>query len=118
MSKAALIVLYCHLSRFGFEEMALNKRDFPKIHFYDQDFVDVYDRSWVWLHDYWIMPETQEVSPDGRFVYPSKDSLTISQYESILSSFFFVYSHRNYHPDHNLDFFYGRQEESGAIRWV
>jgi len=23
----------------------VNKRDFPKIHFYDQDFVDIYDKT-------------------------------------------------------------------------
>ncbi len=95
----------------------MTKRDFPKIHFYDQDFVDVYDRTWGWLQDCWIIPETQEVSPEGYFVYPYNDSLTISQHGSIFSSFFFVYSNRNYHPDQNLDFFYSRQEENGAIRW-
>ena len=95
----------------------MNKRDFPKIHFYDQDFVDVYDRTQVWLRDYWIEPEKEDVSTDGYFVYPTDGELIINQYESILSSFFFVYSNKNYHPDQNLDFFYSKQEESGAIRW-
>ncbi len=95
----------------------MNKRDFPTIHFYDQDFVDIYDRSWAWIHDYWILPETGEVSPEGYFIYPSGDDLTINQYESIFSSFFFVYSNRNYHADQNLDYFYSKQEKNGAIRW-
>jgi neutral trehalase len=29
------------------------KRDFPKIHFYDQDFVDIYDKTWAWIQDCW-----------------------------------------------------------------
>ncbi|MDR2398785.1 MAG: hypothetical protein LBD74_08515, partial [Spirochaetaceae bacterium] len=33
----------------------MSKRDFPKIHFYDQDFVDVYDKTWAWIHDCWNM---------------------------------------------------------------
>ena len=117
-------MLYCFFSslrgkrkRTFAEETGVNKRDFPKIHFYDQDFVDVYDRSWAWIHDYWIMPETGETSSDGYFLYPSENGLIINQYESIFSSFFFVYSNRNYHPDQNLDYFYARQEENGAIRW-
>jgi hypothetical protein len=31
----------------------LIKRDFPKIHFYDQDFVDIYDKTWAWIQDCW-----------------------------------------------------------------
>ena len=29
------------------------KKGFPEIHFYDQDFVDLYDRTWAWLQDFW-----------------------------------------------------------------
>ena len=25
----------------------------PFVHFYDQDFVDMYDRSWVWIDELW-----------------------------------------------------------------
>ena len=31
----------------------MNRHDFPKIHFYDQDFVDIYNKTWNWLSDYW-----------------------------------------------------------------
>ena len=48
----------------------MNKRDFPKIHFYDQDFVDIYDKTWNWLSDYWIDPASGEKSAEGLFVYP------------------------------------------------
>lgn len=94
----------------------MNKRDFPKIHFYDQDFVDIYDKTWNWLANYWIDPKTSEISPDGYFIYPAEDSLIIDQFETIFSSFFLVYSNRNYPANQNLDFFYSKQEESGAIR--
>ena len=95
----------------------MNKRDFPKIHFYDQDFVDIYDKSWNWLSDFWLDPASDEISPDGYFVYPSKNQLVLDQFESIFSSFFLVYSNRNYPANKNIDYFYEHQEENGAIRW-
>ena len=94
----------------------MNKRDFPKIHFYDQDFVDIYDKTWSWLQDYWLNPETNEQSADGYFLYPQDNELIISQFESIVSSFFLVYSNRNFPANQNLDYFYSKQEENGAIR--
>jgi neutral trehalase len=95
----------------------VNKRDFPKIHFYDQDFVDIYNKTWTWIADYWIDPKTKEPSPDGYFVYPENGKFVLDQYESIFSSFFLVYSNRNYLANQNLDYFYARQEKTGAIRW-
>ena len=95
----------------------MNKRDFPKIHFYDQDFVDIYDKTWNWLADYWIDPKSGETSPDGYLIYPQHGEFTLDQFEAIFSSFFLVYSNRNYPANKNIDYFYDRQEENGAIRW-
>ncbi len=95
----------------------MNKRDFPKIHFYDQDFVDIYNKTWNWIGDFWIDPKTGEQSTDGYFVYPENDTLILNQFDSIFSSFFLVYSNRNYPASQNLDYLYARQEENGAIRW-
>lgn len=95
----------------------MNKRDFPKIHFYDQDFVDVYDKTWSWLQDFWFNPETEAADLNGLFIYPHSQNPLIDQMESIFSTFFLVYSNKNYAANSNLDFFYKQQEESGAIRW-
>ena len=95
----------------------MNKRDFPKIHFYDQDFVDIYDKTWSWIANYWIDPKSGQLSPDGYFVYPQNDKFILDQFEAIFSSFFLVYSNRNYPANQNLDYFYKMQEENGAIRW-
>ncbi len=95
----------------------MNKKDFPKIHFYDQDFVDIYDKSWSWISNYWIDPASGEQTPDGYFVYPQGDTYVLEQFETIFSSFFLVYSNRNFPANQNIDYFYARQEESGAIRW-
>jgi neutral trehalase len=90
------------------------RRDFPKIHFYDQDFVDIYDKTWAWIQDCWA--GGGENSPvDGKFfVYPG--SQVVHQYDAIYSSFFLVYSNRIYLAHPSLDVFYARQEENGAIR--
>lgn len=95
----------------------MNKHDFPKIHFYDQDFVDIYNKTWTMLSDYWIDPKSGEKSSDGYFIYPRGEKLVIDQLESIFSSFFLVYSNRNYDANKNIDYFYSKQEEDGAIRW-
>ena len=99
----------------------MNKKDFPKIHFYDQDFVDIYDKTWTWIAGSWIDPKTGESDKDGYFVH--KDSgegsgrIVIDQFESIFSSFFLVYSNKNFEASQSIDYFYSKQEESGAIRW-
>ena len=95
----------------------MNKRDFPKIHFYDQDFVDIYDKTWSWLHDFWLDSNCNEASSNGYFIHPENEELFLDQFESIFSSFFLVYSNRNYPANQNLDYFYARQEKDGAIRW-
>lgn len=69
------------------------------------------------LSNYWIDPATGLLSPSGYFIYPDGDKLIIDQFESIFSSFFLVYSNRNYNANQNIDYFYARQEENGAIRW-
>ena len=101
----------------------MNKRDFPKIHFYDQDFVDIYDKTWTWLSNFWVNAKTFENDPEGYFVYRKPENPDenftplIDQFESIFSSFFLVYSNRNFPANQNLDYFYSKQEDNGAIRW-
>jgi neutral trehalase len=92
----------------------VSRRDFPRIHFYDQDFVDIYDRTWAWVQDCWDKgPENSAIT--GKFFsYP--ESATLTQMDAILSSFFLVYSNRIFQANPTLDAFYERQEESGAIR--
>ncbi len=101
----------------------MNKKDFPKIHFYDQDFVDIYDKTWNWISSSWLDPKTGDVSKDGLFVYAppqnteGNKNLVLDQFESIFSTFFLVYSNKNYEASQNLDYLYKKQESNGAIRW-
>ncbi|MDR1506709.1 MAG: hypothetical protein LBI67_06360 [Treponema sp.] len=92
----------------------MTKRDFPKIHFYDQDFVDIYDKTWAWIQDCWNQGEEKSVV-EGKF-FSCPGSPVIKQLDAILSSFFLVYSNRIFQASPSLDVFYARQEPSGAIR--
>ncbi|MCR5437055.1 MAG: hypothetical protein K6E97_08325 [Treponema sp.] len=94
----------------------MNKHDFPQIHFYDQDFVDIYNKTWSWVSAYWTNPSTGEQDNEGLFIYPEGQKKYIGQFESIISSFFLVYSNRNFDACKNIDYFYARQEKDGAIR--
>lgn len=90
------------------------KKDFPQIHFYDQDFVDIYDQTWAWLQDYWMKGGSKNGMPSRFFLYP--ESETVNQTEACYASFFLVYSNRSQSIAPLLDIFYTRQEEDGAIR--
>lgn len=92
----------------------MNKRIFPQIHFYDKDFIDVYDRTWKHVEQYWLPIEEGE--SQKYFYYPEETGKFIDQYASIFSTFFLVYSNRNYITETNLDYFYRKQEINGAIR--
>jgi neutral trehalase len=90
------------------------KRDFPRIHFYDQDFVDIYDQTWAWSHDF-AKKGTVKSKFASRFFNPP-DASSIVQFEAIFSTFFLVYSNRIFPVGSQLDNFYNKQEEDGAIR--
>jgi neutral trehalase len=93
----------------------VSKRDFPKIHFYDQDFVDIYDKTWAWVQDCWTAGDGKTI--EGKFFsYPG--STAVKQFEAILSSFFLVYSNQIFQAAPTLGIFYSHQEPSGAIRSV
>ncbi|MCL2481190.1 MAG: hypothetical protein FWF38_05720 [Spirochaetaceae bacterium] len=90
------------------------KTGFPIVHFYDQDFVDIYNKTWTWLHDFWKKGTKRNSFQQRYFNYPNSNC--ISQYEACLSVFFLVYSNNILPPFSALDNFYSKQEESGAIR--
>ena len=92
----------------------MTKRDFPKVHFYDQDFVDIYDKTWAWIQDHWNTGSEGSIIEGKFFSYPG--SQVIQQVDAVFSSFFLVYSNRIYQANPTLDIFYQRQEPNGAIR--
>ena len=92
----------------------MNREAIPSIHFYDQDFVDLYDRSWVWIDEFW-----KKGTEENGFVrnYVSyNDQKTFDLFSCCLSSLFLNYSNQTYSPFDMIDFFYSKQEPNGAIR--
>jgi neutral trehalase len=92
----------------------VTKRDFPRIHFYDQDFVDIYDRTWALVQDCWEHGE-DDAAISGKF-FSHTDNQSLCQTDAIFSSFFLVYSNRIFPAHNGLDLLYQLQEENGAIR--
>ncbi len=92
------------------------KKGFPAVHFYDQDFVDLYEKTWAWLQDSWKIGNKKNNFPKSYFNYPENE--TVNQFESILATFFLVYSNGQFQSCPSLDLFYSKQEENGAIRGV
>jgi len=94
--------------------LVLIKDMVPSVHFYDQDFVDMYDRTWVWIDEYWAQGTKENGFSGGYLGYPGQK--TFNQLHSCMAALFLVYSNQTYSPFPMMDYFYGRQEESGAIR--
>lgn len=92
----------------------LNREAIPSIHFYDQDFVDLYDRSWVWIDEFW-KKGTEENGFTGSYV-SYNDQKSFDLFNCCLSSLFLNYSNQTYSPFDMIDFFYSKQEPNGAIR--
>ena len=90
------------------------RKDFPKVHFYDQDLVALYDESWILVRDFWKKGTSANGLHGRYFAHP--DSTRINQFDACFSTFFLVYSNRIYPVLSLLDNFYSKQEDSGAIR--
>jgi neutral trehalase len=93
----------------------LSKDTIPSISFYDQDFVDLYDRTWIRIEEYWKQkPDDGFSGPEGCLLLSGQE--TYSLFDACLSSLFLCYSNQIYSPFPMLDYFYHLQEEDGAIR--
>lgn len=90
------------------------KKMVPKVHYYNQDFVDIYVRSWNTLDDYWMKGNDANGLEPTYFSWPAADK--INQLEASYSTFYLVYSNRQYPAHTGLDNFYRKQESNGAIR--
>ena len=101
---------------FVFKERSsvLNRDAIPSISFYDQDFVDLYDRSWVRIDEQWKTCTSPTGFTGPYLSYP--DQKYLNQFDACVSSLFLNYSNGQYSPYSMVDYFYSRQEESGAIR--
>ena len=85
----------------------------PCVHFYDQDFVDMYDRTWVWIEENWIQKSDDGMFANGYFV--GSDSDVIDMFDSCLTAISLSYSNQNFDAYSLIDFFYRMQQEDGRI---
>ncbi|MFP4180677.1 MAG: MGH1-like glycoside hydrolase domain-containing protein [Spirochaetaceae bacterium] len=92
------------------------KKGFPAVHFYDQDFVDLYEQTWAWIQDAWYKNREQSSNGFAAYFLLHPEGEVIGQFEACLSSFFLAYSNKIFPGYPNLDNFYSKQEDSGAIR--
>ena len=107
-------IVVCDIGVFYEWELKLNRESIPSIHFYDQDFVDLYDRSWVWVDEHWKQGTEQNGFVGNYLSYNGQK--TFNLFNSCLSALFLNYSNQTYSPFDMLDYFYSKQEENGAIR--
>ena len=85
----------------------------PEIIYYDRDFIDLYDRTWSFINDAIHQPKAGNKFSHRYFNHP--ENKTINQFEAIMSTFYLLYSTCRRVCETQLDNFYVRQEENGAI---
>ena len=83
----------------------------PCVHFYDQDFVDMYDRSWVWIEENWIQRQEEELFTNGFFVGCKSNEINL--FDNCMASISLSYSNQNFDAYSLVDFFYKQQKEDG-----
>ena len=74
----------------------------------------MYDRTWVWVDEYWTQGTKGNGFSGNYLSYPGQK--TFNQLHFCMAALFLVYSNQNYSPFPMIDYLYGKQEESGAIR--
>ena len=85
----------------------------PCVHFYDQDFVDMYDRTWVWIEENWIQNQDDELFSNGFFVGCKSDEINL--FDNCMTSISLSYSNQSFDAYSLIDFFYKQQTEDGQI---
>lgn len=90
---------------------------FPQIHYFDPDFVSMYEQTWARLETCWIPFKSDNKNKPSGYIDTGDDELHII--DVITSSFFLLYSNNDtLNPTHALDFFYRKQDEDGSIHSV
>ncbi len=94
------------------------KKSVPRIHYYNQDFMDVYIRTWNMVDDCWEKgPSIEEGALWQPGYFHGKKTEELLATEACFTSFYLVYSNKIYNATGAVDNFYMRQESSGAIRY-
>lgn len=91
----------------------MKKINFPTLSYYDQDFMNVYNRFWIMMQEYIKSPK-KKLGFTSNFL-SGKDEDYIEQMEAIFTAFYTLYSNRSYPVYEQLDNFYKKQESDGAI---
>lgn len=94
----------------------MNKNDYPKINFFEQDFVNIYNKTWTSIYEKSSFVKGKGGKVHEFLTQKKGDAVIIEQTEAVLSSFYLSYSNRNLDSFLNIDYFYSKQEENGAIR--
>ncbi len=87
---------------------------FPSISFSDKDIISIYEYIWTLVKENW----QQSSQNNGQTIryYNSWNTEAIDQFDAMLSTFFLTYGNNAMTVFQQLDNFYSKQEDNGAIR--
>lgn len=90
------------------------EEDFPSVHFFNQDFIDLYNNVWSKTKNFWQSGTTKNKFVSSYFNDPN--ATVLSHVDTVYSTFFLCYCNGTYPVAQILDNLYKLQESSGAIR--
>ena len=90
------------------------RSEYPILKYFDLELVSLYSKIWGNGEDQWRT--VSSCDDKEMYIFHHPHSETIKQLEAIMPTFFLVYSNRKFVATQQLDYFYQRQEENGAIR--
>ena len=91
----------------------MKKVNFPHLYYYDQDFITIYNKTWVLMEEY-LKKGDAENGFASSFL-SAKDTPYIEQVEAVFTALYSSYNNKNYPCTEQMDNFYNKQEKDGAI---
>ncbi len=91
----------------------MEKSLYPIIHYFEQDYIDMYDKTWIAIENVCKDHQRDENTKSHYMDYSSRTHITAL--EAVSSSLFLVYSNLNFNPMAMVDLFYKHQHKDGYI---
>ena len=90
-----------------------NENHYPVLHYFEYDFLNMYEGTWANIENSWEKIETDSKNSFNFIKY--EGIKTINLMDAVCAQFYLLYSNNRFSSTSTLDFFYDNQTENGAI---
>ncbi len=93
-------------------KVSLKNNYFPNLHYFEYDFLNMYEKTWHDIEGNWKKKKPEETGP---CFLDHEKMTTLNIIDASCTPFYLLYSNNHFSPTSLLDFFYSKQESNGAI---